>query len=106
MTDTSDLTELRAIRAQAALWVTDLHGPERSPALEAGLRRWLAENPKHAQAFELATEAWQRSGNLSVHMPEEPRLSIPLGSPRLSRKPRRRSGISVAGAAALALILS
>ena len=29
MTDTLQLLELRAIRAQAAVWVTDLHGPER-----------------------------------------------------------------------------
>ena len=103
MTDTSDLLEQRAIRAQAAVWVTDLHGPERSAALEANLRRWLAEDPRHRQAFELATEAWQRSGNLSVHLPEEPRASVRLSS---TRKSRRRTGLSVAGAAALALVLA
>src|SRR5580698_2885520 len=106
MTDTPDMLEQRAIRAQAAVWVTDLHGPERSPALEAGLRHWLAEDPRHREAFELATDAWQRSGNLSVHLPEEPRPSIPLGSPRLSRKPRRRTGLIGAGAAAFALLLA
>jgi transmembrane sensor len=106
MTDTSDLAEQRAIRAQAAVWVTDLHGPERSPALEAGLRRWLAENPKHAQAFELATEAWQGSGNLPAQLPAEPRPSIQLSSLLPSRKSRRRTGFVGAGAAALALILA
>jgi transmembrane sensor len=106
MTDTSELVEQRAIRAQAAVWVTDLHGPERTPALEAGLRRWLAENPKHARAFELATEAWQSSGNLPAHLPAEPRPSIPLSSLLSSRERRRRTGFMGAGAAALALILA
>jgi transmembrane sensor len=106
MTDTSDLLEQRAIRAQAAVWVTDLHGPERSAALEADLRRWLAEDPRHTEAFELATDAWQRSGNLPVYLPEEPRLSTPLSSLWRSRKPRRRVGFIGAGAAALALLLA
>src|ERR1700723_2988239 len=102
MTDTLQLLELRAIRAQAAVWVTDLHGPERTPALEAGLRRWLAEDSRHAQAFELATEAWQSSGNLPAHLPEEPSPSIPLSSLWLARKPRRRTGFIKAGTVALA----
>lgn len=54
----------RRIRAQAALWVTELHGPDRNASLEERLRRWIAEDPRHAAAFELATEAWQRSGDL------------------------------------------
>jgi transmembrane sensor len=106
MTETPDLTEQRAIRAQAAVWVTDLHGPERTPALEAGLRRWLAEDPRHAQAFELATEAWQKSGNLPAHLPDEPQPSLPLNSFWLARKPRRRTGFIKAGAVALALLLA
>jgi transmembrane sensor len=106
MTDTSHLLRIRAIRAQAAVWVTDLHGPDRSAALEADLRRWLSEDPRHAQAFELATDAWQRSGNLPVYLPEESRPSIPLSSLGLSRKPRRRTGFIGAGAVALALLLA
>jgi len=106
MTNTPDLVELRAIRAQAAVWVTDLHGPERSPVLEAGLRRWLAEDPRNRQAFELATDAWQRSGNLTVHLSEESLPSIPLSSLVRSRKLWRRTGLIGAGAAALALILA
>ena len=107
MTATPDLVEQRAIRAQAAVLVTDLHGPERSSELEAALRRWLAEDPRHAQAFELATEAWQRSGNLSAHLPDEPRPSVPLSS-----STRRRATVaparlySFAGAAILALIIA
>jgi transmembrane sensor len=59
----------RRIRAQAALWVTELHGPDRSAVLEAQVREWIAEDPRHAAAFELATDAWQRSGNLPGHLP-------------------------------------
>jgi transmembrane sensor len=60
----------RRIRKQAALWVTELHGPDRSVAVEEKVRLWLAKDPRHAAAFELATEAWQRSGNLPGHLPE------------------------------------
>src|SRR5258708_40223401 len=91
MTDTPDTIEQRAIRAQAAVWVTDLHGPERSAALEAGLRRWLAEDPRHRQAFELATEAWQRSGNLAVRLPDEPRPTVPLSAAVAGRTFRAHS---------------
>jgi transmembrane sensor len=59
----------RHIRAQAAVWVTDLHGPHRDAKLEARVRRWIAADPRHAAAFELATDAWQRSGNLPAHHP-------------------------------------
>jgi transmembrane sensor len=89
-----EILELRAIRAQAAVWVTDLHGPERSAALEAGLRRWLAEDPRHAQAFELATEAWQRTGNLQA----------PLS--KRTERWHRAPAYTVAGAAALGLLLA
>jgi transmembrane sensor len=51
----------KRIRAQAAVWVTDLHGPKRDAALEFRVRRWIAADPRHAAAFELATNAWERS---------------------------------------------
>jgi transmembrane sensor len=106
MTDTPKLLELRAIRAQAAVWVTDLHGPERSAALEAGLRRWLAEDPRHRQAFELATDAWQSSGNLPAHLPDEPRALAPLTSSPRARSSSGHARVAFAGAAALALLLA
>jgi transmembrane sensor len=59
----------RLIRAEAALWVTRLHGPHRDSTLESGFRRWLADDPRNAAAFELATDAWQRSGNLAMSQP-------------------------------------
>jgi transmembrane sensor len=92
VTAASDTLELREIRAQAAVWVTDLHGPERDAELEAGLRRWLAEDPRHEDAFELASEAWQCSGNLGSPLPDH----------RRKLSPRR---LSLMGAGALGLVL-
>jgi len=105
MTPAPDALELRAIRAQAAVWVTDLHGPDRSAELEAGLRRWLAEDPRHEKAFELATEAWQRSGNLPTHL-EQPRPAIPLAASPRMRRTSRSTHVGLAGAAVLALVLA
>jgi transmembrane sensor len=106
VTPAPDTLELRAIRAQAAVWVTDLHGPERSPELEAGVRRWLAEDPRHPQAFELATDAWQRSGNLPAHLPEEPRPAVPLAASLRMRHSSRLTRVGFAGTAVLALVLA
>ncbi len=100
-----DALELREIRAQAAVWVTDLHGPERSPELEAGLRRWLAEDPRHGKAFELATDAWQRSGNLFAYLPDQPRPATPLTA-AFPKRSTRAARYTLAGAVALGLLLS
>ena len=55
----------RKVRAEAAAWLARLHGPNRGPTLEAGLRHWLAEHPLHAREFELATDVWDESGGES-----------------------------------------
>jgi transmembrane sensor len=44
-----------AARAEAVVWVARLHGPNRTGEVEAGLRRWLADDPEHAAAFEQVT---------------------------------------------------
>jgi transmembrane sensor len=66
----------RRIRKQAALWVTDLHDRDRNSALEEKVRRWIAKDPRHAAAFESATEAWQRSGDLPGYLPERTRPGV------------------------------
>lgn len=53
-----------AARAEAAVWLTRLHGPNRTREVEAGLRRWLAEDPERAAAFELLTDTWEKSARL------------------------------------------
>jgi transmembrane sensor len=101
VTVAADSLESREIRAQAAVWVTDLHGPDRSPELEASLRRWLAEDPRHVAAFELATEAWQDSG----HPITGNRLAA-RGSFLTAAPARLRTRYALIGAAAMALVLA
>ncbi|MEJ0037788.1 MAG: FecR family protein [Gammaproteobacteria bacterium] len=71
------------IRAEAASWVTRLHGPDRSPAMERGLKRWLDEDSTHAKAFELATEVWQETADLPGTLPGKQSRS------ELPERPRR-----------------
>jgi transmembrane sensor len=93
----------RRIRVQAALWVTDLHGPDRDGALEARLRGWIAEDPRHAAAFELATEAWQRSGNLPAYLPKgAPRSLASPSRPRVSS--RALAGMAILCAAFISAV--
>lgn len=77
--------------AEAASWVTRLHGPERSPELEAGLKRWLSESTEHQSAFEAATEVWYETANLPF--------------PDRGEKPRREGQPVWALAASLILII-
>ena len=85
------------IRAEASVWVMELHGPDRNVDLEARVRRWIAEDSRHAAAFELATDHWQRSGNVPRHLCEWTSRS---GS---SRKRRRTTGAALAGMVMLCL---
>lgn len=89
----------RRIRAQAAVWVTELHAPDRNLSLEEKVRLWIAEDPRHAAAFELATEAWQKSGNLPAYIPQPA-----LEAARI-RSRWRLLGPSLAGAAVLVGLL-
>ncbi len=48
----------------AAVWIARLRAPDRSANVEHGLRRWLAEKPSHAAAFETISSAWEITGAL------------------------------------------
>ncbi len=52
----------RAARAEAAVWITRLHGSQRSPDVEAGFRAWLAADPENARQFERVTQVWDSVG--------------------------------------------
>jgi len=85
----------RAARAEAAAWVVRLHGPERSPELEAGFRQWLAADPEHARQFERVTDVWDAGARVSIS-----------GVPRVRgvwRSPATR-GWAIAAAMALACL--
>lgn len=65
------------VRMRAAVWVTALHGPHRTAKLEEQVRRWIAEDPRHAAAFESATRAWDLSGGLPApFMSRPPRYAV------------------------------
>jgi transmembrane sensor len=46
------------ILAQAAAWIASLHDEDRTEKFDAGFRRWLAADPRHRTAFEMANELW------------------------------------------------
>jgi transmembrane sensor len=70
----------RRILKRAAFWVTELHDRDRNSALEEKVRRWVAKDPRHAAAFALATETWQRTGGFPGHLPERTRPRISGGA--------------------------
>jgi transmembrane sensor len=83
----------RRIRKQAAWWVTELHGADRDAALEDKVRQWIAKDPRHAAAFELATDTW--SGHPQGERPRPPLASM------VTRVRRRASAAAMAGMAVL-----
>src|SRR5262245_6734126 len=46
----------RTARAEASAWIVRLHGPHRTPELEAGFRAWLAADEENARQFERVTD--------------------------------------------------
>jgi transmembrane sensor len=54
----------RRARAEAAAWIVRLHGPQRSPELEAAFRDWLAAHPENGRQFERVTETWDAGASL------------------------------------------
>jgi transmembrane sensor len=83
----------RTARAEASAWIVRLHGPHRTPELEAGFRVWLAASPENARQFERVTEVWEAG---AVPVPGVPRLAH-----EVERSPPRRGLL----AAALALVI-
>jgi transmembrane sensor len=72
-----------AVRAEAAAWVARLHSSGRTHVLEDGFKRWLRANPMHAQAFELATQAWEIGG--SIPAGALPRIAHPSQAGKAAR---------------------
>lgn len=70
---------IRTARAEASAWIVRLHGPHRTPDLEAGFRSWLAASPENARQFERVTEVWDAGA-----------VPVP-GIPRVAREPEPRT---------------
>lgn len=71
MTATDESSEARLVRvqAEAAAWIALLHSSERNADVEAGLKRWIAADPLHAQAWEAATDVWSDTEGLARRIP-------------------------------------
>jgi transmembrane sensor len=85
------------IRAEAAAWVARVHGSGRKRSMEGALNSWLAANPLHARAFEVATDAWELGGAV-------PAAALPRINP--IRRPTPRIGLlrALVAGAAIALV--
>jgi transmembrane sensor len=57
-------TLCRKARAEAAAWTVRLHGPHRSPELEAAFRTWLSASAENARQFERVTEVWDAASGV------------------------------------------
>ena len=47
------------IAAEAAVWITALHGPDRDRKMEDAFREWQKRSPAHREAFEKTTDVWE-----------------------------------------------
>jgi transmembrane sensor len=98
----------RTARAEASVWIVRLHGPHRTPELEAGFRAWLAASPENARQFERVTEVWDAGAVPVAGVPRvahDPQPSASrasrLGYTAYRNAPRRWAAL----AAALALVI-
>lgn len=91
----------REILAEAAVWVTRLHGPDRSPQMERDFRAWQALSAVHREAFERCTDAWINVGKIKVSTVYE---SVVARSP--TRRGAGRGGVRwwAAGAASTGVL--
>ena len=96
--DKSSETPLVRAQAEAAAWISLLHSSERSPEVEAGLRRWIAADPLHARVWEVASDIWNDTSGLPRRIP-----ALPRTLPSRARPTYRRPILAVA---ALCLVLA
>jgi transmembrane sensor len=87
-----------AVRAEAAAWLARLHGPGRNAEFEAGLQRWLREQPANARAFERMTDSWELATSVAAgHLPRRTVRERPATSLRWAL---------VAGVAAIGILVA
>ena len=77
------------IAAEAAVWVTRLHGPDRSSRMERECLAWQARSAAHRMAFERCTDTWQDVARvtLSTYATAASKSPVPVG--RTARLPGR-----------------
>ena len=74
----------REAAAEAAVWVTRLHGPDRTPELEAEFREWLAKDAVNATAFERSTAVWDSVLGISATVAFRARKPTPRPTYRVA----------------------
>src|SRR5438552_17277767 len=109
-----------AARAEAAVWITRLHAPDRTSEMEAGFHQWLNECAQNRLEFEELTDIWAAVGTLpkgagprlehwehSAESQELQNLRSQLHDPpdRVAgtRRSRARNGLRIAAAVACVL---
>lgn len=97
----------REILAEAAVWVTRLHGPGRSRAMQRECLAWQARSAAHRLAFERCTDTWQdvagvRRADIPASTSEDPVHSAE-GRRKAWRLPLAFATLGCAAAFALSL---
>lgn len=62
------MSESSQISAQAAAWISRLNADDRSAAVDAACREWLAADPRHRAAFEVANRMWEDASTLPISL--------------------------------------
>ncbi len=95
----------REILAEASVWVTRLHGPDRSRAMERECLAWQAQSAAHRAAFERCTDTWQyASGVRLADIPAPPAAGVAPKDVRSLPGRRWALGLAVLGCAALVAV--
>ncbi|MFG6429803.1 FecR family protein [Roseateles sp. LYH14W] len=91
------------VAAEAAVWITRLHGGHRTPQMEQECRAWQARSAAHRLAFERCTDTWQDVASLTLadYASATAARELP-GSRRAARSLPWRSSLAIA----LALVAS
>ncbi|MFG6429177.1 FecR family protein [Roseateles sp. LYH14W] len=90
------------VAAEAAVWITRLHGGHRTPQMERECRAWQARSAAHRLAFERCTDTWQDVASLTLAGYATATAAREPGSRRAARSLPWRSSLAIA----LALVAS
>jgi transmembrane sensor len=84
------------VAAEAAVWITRLHGGNRTPQMEQECRAWQARSAAHRLAFERCTDTWQDVASLTLAGYATATAAREPGSGRAARPLFWRSSLAIA----------
>ncbi len=91
------------IAAEAAVWVSRLHGPQRSAQMEHEWREWQSRSDAHRLAFERCTATWEDVRGVSLSASYATATPTSRGSQAVGW-PRRRPWLPAVAAAAVVIV--